>query len=151
MLFLMLYGHPSIIFNLLPVWLYSLLCSIIPTYITRFWYCLYVLHNLFLFSHTVLSHIICVHSSSEQDSSLLYPLTVSVAFVLIEGSSLLCKTRLLPSSQIVNPGIFTVFVLQYCTCLSVFDSGLTHNPPHTHILCITTLSFLSCALSCVMS
>ena len=53
-------------------------------------------------SHTVLCHITCVHSLPEWDSTLLYPLTVSLESGSIEGSSHVYKTRLPASSQIVN-------------------------------------------------
>ena len=53
-------------------------------------------------SHTVLFHITCVYSLPEQDSSLLYPVTVTLESASIEGSSHVYETRLLVSSQIVN-------------------------------------------------
>ena len=53
-------------------------------------------------SHNVLFQITCVHSLPEWNSSLFYPLTVSLESVSIEVSSHVFKTRLLVSSQIVN-------------------------------------------------
>ena len=91
-------------------------------------------------SHTVLVHITCVYSLPEGDSSLLYPITVSLQSALIEGSSHAYKTRLPASSQIVNQAIFTAFVLRYCSGLLVFHRWLTRSPPLTHTLFHTTLS-----------
>ena len=68
---------------------------------------------LVFISHTVLFHITCVYSLPEYDSSLLYPLRVSLESVLIEGCSQVCKTRLLASSQIGNSAIFTAFISRY--------------------------------------
>ena len=53
-------------------------------------------------AHNVLSHITCVFSLPESDSSLLYALTVSLKSVSIEDSSHVYKTNFPASPQIVN-------------------------------------------------
>ena len=90
-------------------------------------------------SHTVLLHITCIYSSPEEDSSLLYPITLSLELASIEGSSDVYKTRHPASSQILNLAIFTALVLRYCSCLLVFHRWLTRSPPLTHTLFFTTL------------
>ena len=53
-------------------------------------------------SHTDLFHITCIYSLPKYDSSLLYPVAVSLESASIEGSSHVYKTYLPASSEIGN-------------------------------------------------
>ena len=92
-------------------------------------------------SHTVRFNIACGYSLPELDSTLLYALTVCMELVSLAGSAHICETRLLPSSHIVNEEQLSAFLSGYCSGLLVFPHCLTHYPPVTRTLYLTSLSF----------